>query len=403
MCSGRTPLNYVGLAVTATLEAVFPGHVHAVREEGQNPEQEGCCRSEHLKVVTLAGLPAPCAGISSFRQCCSTPPITYCFLLPLVLLVYVLLRRAGLRAQNRLDADCQLCFLWLVGLALPLGLLFGTTLNDYLVGLGLERTEKQSTRRGLILLSIGVNLGVLGFFKYYNFFVASFIAAFAGIGVHLEAPTLKVILPVGISFYTFQALTYTIAVYRREMRAVHDSDRFFFAYVAFFPQLVAGPIERARPSAAAVFSCHGVIEPEGLCQRLAPDAVGLLLQAGWLRTTAPPWSTASSPNTPSPAGAPSPAGTRSLGQHGAAGLGAVLRSRSTRIFSGYSHIALGDGAAVRLRADAEFLQLRIFSQSHPEFLAPLAHLAVLVVFATMSTFHWAATGRRSRGRHSTCS
>ena len=167
----------------------------------------------------------------------------YAFFLPLVLIVYVLLQRAPLRAQN----------LWLLIVSYVfygwwdwrfLFLLFGTTLNDYLVGLGLARVQVPARRRALLMLSIGVNLGVLGFFKYYNFFVASLVQAFAGLGVHLHAPTLKVILPVGISFYTFQALTYTVAVYRRQMQPTRDPIS-FFAYVAFFPQLVAGPIERA--------------------------------------------------------------------------------------------------------------------------------------------------------------
>ncbi len=167
----------------------------------------------------------------------------FAFFLPAVLILYLLLRPAGLRAQN----------LWLLIASYIfygwwdwrfLFLLFGTTLNDYLVGLGLERVESPTRRRALLMLSIGVNLGVLGFFKYYNFFVTSFVDAFAGIGIHLSAPTLRVILPVGISFYTFQALTYTVAVYRRQMQPTRDPIA-FFAYVAFFPQLVAGPIERA--------------------------------------------------------------------------------------------------------------------------------------------------------------
>src|SRR5579883_389404 len=124
----------------------------------------------------------------------------YFLFLPLVLLVYVLLQRAGLRAQNAWMLLASYVFYgwwdWRF-----LGLLFGTTLNDYLVGMGLERTPDPRRRKALILLSIGVNLGVLGFFKYYNFFVSSLIDAFGGMGIHLQAPTLKVILPVGISFY----------------------------------------------------------------------------------------------------------------------------------------------------------------------------------------------------------
>jgi len=273
----------------------------------------------------------------------------YVLFLPLVLLVYVLLRRAGLRAQNAWMLIASYVFYgwwdWRF-----LGLLFGTTLNDYLVGLGLERTEKQSTRRGLILLSIGVNLGVLGFFKYYNFFVSSFIEAFAGIGVHLEAPTLKVILPVGISFYTFQALTYTIAVYRREMRAVRDPIG-FFAYVAFFPQLVAGPIERARHLLPQFFVPR-VIEPEAFASGLRQMLWGFfckLVVADNCATVVN--SIFAQPHLP---------GSLAL-------LGSVLFAFQIYAdFSGYSHIALGTARLFGFELMQNFAT-PYFSQSHPEF------------------------------------
>ena len=89
-----------------------------------------------------------------------------------------------------------------------------------------------------------LNLGILGFFKYYNFFIESFIGAFQCVGLDLHVEALKIILPVGISFYTFQALSYSIDVYRGHIRPTRDMVA-FFAYVSFFPQLVAGPIERA--------------------------------------------------------------------------------------------------------------------------------------------------------------
>jgi alginate O-acetyltransferase complex protein AlgI len=171
----------------------------------------------------------------------------YLLFLPIVLGMYLLMGRyagsAAVRLQN----------IWLLLASYVfygwwdwrfLALLFGTTLNDYLVGIGLERTSVQAKRRALLTASIAVNLGVLGFFKYYNFFAASLVAAFARMGIEVHSWTLKVILPVGISFYTFQALTYTISVYRRTIGTVRDPVA-FFAYVSFFPQLVAGPIERA--------------------------------------------------------------------------------------------------------------------------------------------------------------
>lgn len=93
-------------------------------------------------------------------------------------------------------------------------------------------------------LNVGLNLCVLAFFKYFNFFVSSFCSAFGSIGLTLHPTTLQIILPVGISFYTFQALSYSIDVYRHKLAPTHDPVA-FFAFVSFFPQLVAGPIERA--------------------------------------------------------------------------------------------------------------------------------------------------------------
>ncbi len=108
-----------------------------------------------------------------------------------------------------------------------------------------RRTIGASLQRKVILwANIILNLGILGFFKYFNFFVQSFVDAFAGLGITLHASTLNIILPVGISFYTFQALSYSIDVYKGKIEATRDIVA-FFAFVSFFPQLVAGPIERA--------------------------------------------------------------------------------------------------------------------------------------------------------------
>ena len=99
-------------------------------------------------------------------------------------------------------------------------------------------------RKLLLLTSILVNLGFLGFFKYYNFFLDNFIAAFSLFGKEIQGNSLNIILPVGISFYTFQTLSYTIDVYKRKLKPTNDFIA-FSAFVSFFPQLVAGPIERA--------------------------------------------------------------------------------------------------------------------------------------------------------------
>ncbi len=112
-------------------------------------------------------------------------------------------------------------------------------------GLLLEKYERARKEQKIIsAANIVFNLGILGVFKYYNFFVENLVVICQTIGIHLDWTTLHVILPVGISFYTFQALSYTIDVYQYKIKATHDPVE-FFAYISFFPQLVAGPIERA--------------------------------------------------------------------------------------------------------------------------------------------------------------
>jgi alginate O-acetyltransferase complex protein AlgI len=123
------------------------------------------------------------------------------------------------------------------------GLLLLSTVVDFVVARQMDRTDNRRARRMLLVTSLSVNLGVLGFFKYFNFFIDSARPLLESIG--LSGETLSIILPVGISFYTFQTLSYTIDVYRRVLKPVdHFLD--FALFVAFFPQLVAGPIVRAR-------------------------------------------------------------------------------------------------------------------------------------------------------------
>lgn len=115
---------------------------------------------------------------------------------------------------------------------------------DFYVGRELPKHKNTSKAKNLLYLSLATNLGMLGFFKYFNFFINSFQVLFATIGINLSLPTLQIILPVGISFYTFQTLSYTIDIYRGRLKPTDDWLT-FFAFVSFFPQLVAGPIERA--------------------------------------------------------------------------------------------------------------------------------------------------------------
>ena len=126
-----------------------------------------------------------------------------------------------------------------------LGLLYFTAGTDYLVALGLRNTTDVRRRKALLAISLVANLGLLGFFKYYDFFITSFHAAFTVMGLPFNLSTLNLVLPVGISFYTFQSLSYTIDVYRKQLEATRHPIT-FFAFVSFFPQMLAGPIERAR-------------------------------------------------------------------------------------------------------------------------------------------------------------
>lgn len=124
------------------------------------------------------------------------------------------------------------------------GLMALTSLLDFSLAQAIQRTADERHRRRWLLLGLTVSLGVLGYFKYFNFFAESARAAARTVGGELSWATVEVVLPVGISFYTFQSLSYLIDVYRRQITAC-ESWVDYFAYVSFFPQLVAGPIERA--------------------------------------------------------------------------------------------------------------------------------------------------------------
>ena len=171
--------------------------------------------------------------------------------LPIVLGLYWLLRR-HLRWQNGLVVVASYFFYgwwdWRFLLLIAL-----TSACSYASGLAMDATGGEATHlknrqrllcRGVAAANIILNLGILTLFKYFNFFAESFCDLLRMVGFHADAPTLRLILPVGISFYTFQALSYTIDVYRGRIPATRDAVA-FFAYISFFPQLVAGPIERA--------------------------------------------------------------------------------------------------------------------------------------------------------------
>lgn len=125
-----------------------------------------------------------------------------------------------------------------------LGLILVSTLVDFGVGRALRTEQRPGARRAWLVASCATNLGMLGFFKYFNFFIGSASALLSTLGLHPGDHTLQILLPVGISFYTFQTLSYTIDVYRRDLEPV-GSLLDFALFVGFFPQLVAGPIVRA--------------------------------------------------------------------------------------------------------------------------------------------------------------
>jgi alginate O-acetyltransferase complex protein AlgI len=122
-------------------------------------------------------------------------------------------------------------------------LIFVTTLLDYAIALGMERVSTRG-RRFLLMLSLVVNIGLLIYFKYANFFLDSLQQALTAIGAHASIPLLSTILPIGISFYTFEAINYTVDVYRGRIRAERNLAHFLL-FILFFPHLVAGPIVRA--------------------------------------------------------------------------------------------------------------------------------------------------------------
>ncbi len=171
------------------------------------------------------------------------PSIDFAIFLPIVFLLYWFVFRRTLQLQNAFVLFASAVFYgwwdWRY-----LGLVFISAATDYVAAIAMDRTEHAGRRKALLVVSLVVNLGMLGFFKYYNFFVDSFNNAFTLFGQELGMSTLSIVLPVGISFYTFQTLSYTIDVYRKQMKASHDPVA-FGAFILFFPQLVAGPIERA--------------------------------------------------------------------------------------------------------------------------------------------------------------
>lgn len=169
--------------------------------------------------------------------------IDFAIFLPIVFVLYWFVTDHNLKLQNLLIAVASYFFYgWWDWRFLSL-ILFSTVI-DYTIGMKLANEDNDRKRKYLLWVSMFVNLGFLGFFKYYNFFLDNFVTAFSFMGMPINARSLNIVLPVGISFYTFQTMSYTIDVYRKKLEPTRDFIS-FAAFVSFFPQLVAGPIERA--------------------------------------------------------------------------------------------------------------------------------------------------------------
>lgn len=169
--------------------------------------------------------------------------IDFIIYLPTVFILYWFALKKNLKLQNILIVISSYVFYGWWDYRF-LSLIIFSTIVDYTVGLAISKQENIGKRKALLIVSLTLNLGLLGFFKYYNFFIESFTDAFTLLGADIKPSTLNIILPVGISFYTFQTLSYTIDIYKRKL--VPETNYInFSAFVCFFPQLVAGPIERA--------------------------------------------------------------------------------------------------------------------------------------------------------------
>lgn len=162
---------------------------------------------------------------------------------PIVFLLYWFVFQKNLKAQNAFILVVSYVFYgwwdWRF-----LGLMAFSSLLDYICGIQIGNSDDPIKRKIYLGISMAINLGLLGFFKYFNFFIDSTIQMLNSVGFQANPFSLQLILPVGISFYTFQTMSYTIDIYRRQLEPTKDPVA-FFAYVSFFPQLVAGPIERA--------------------------------------------------------------------------------------------------------------------------------------------------------------
>lgn len=170
--------------------------------------------------------------------------LDFAIFLPIVFVLYWFVAKESTKYQNILLVVASYIFYGWWDWRFLVLILFSTVI-DYSIGIALSKEDRDKQRKTLLLVSVFVNLGLLGVFKYYNFFIDNFTTVFSFFGKEIQSNSLNIILPVGISFYTFQTLSYTIDVYRRKLEPTNNFVA-FSVFVSFFPQLVAGPIERAK-------------------------------------------------------------------------------------------------------------------------------------------------------------
>ena len=224
--------------------------------------------------------------------------LQYFAFLALVLLLYYRLRMNG---QNRLIVVAGSVFYGAFDWRF-LGLLYISTITDYIVGRALGNAQSDRARKALVGVSLVVQLGILAFFKYADFFADSAQRFMALFGLEADPFTLNVLLPVGISFYTFQTLAYIFAVYRRQLEPERNLVT-FAAFVAWFPQMVAGPIERApsllsqirrrrdwpgaaRAESAVLVILRGLVKKVVIADSIAPYVTEVYTSPGSFRWSA---------------------------------------------------------------------------------------------------------------------
>lgn len=178
--------------------------------------------------------------------------LEYLVFLPIVVLIYWTICSRNKTLQNSLIVVSSLVFYGIWDWRF-LGLLLITALSTFFAGLWMGKTDNSQKRKALSVGAIVLNIGLLFFFKYYNFFVQAFVDTLSLFGVALNVSTLRILLPVGISFYTFSALSYSIDVYQHKIEPTKDLLA-YLAYVTFFPSILSGPSAEPRNSSRSIWN-----------------------------------------------------------------------------------------------------------------------------------------------------